>query len=185
MTWYPQSFADKVPMTDMNMRPNPGTGYPGRSYRFYTGDVVYAFGDGLSYSQFEHHLVAAPKKVAVQLEAGHECLSHRCKSVELSGDRCRELVFDVKMRVKNSGKHNGGHTVMLYSTPPAGRGSPRRQLVAFEKVFLGAEEERMVDFSVDVCRDLSLADEMGVRKVALGEHLLHVGTLKHSLSLRV
>ncbi|MCO5594215.1 hypothetical protein L7F22_048240 [Adiantum nelumboides] len=29
MTWYPESFTRRVPMTDMNMRPNPSRGYPG------------------------------------------------------------------------------------------------------------------------------------------------------------
>ena len=43
----------------------------------------------------------------------------------------------------------------------------------------------MVAFKVDVCRDLSVVDELGNRKVALGSHTLHVGDLKHTLDLRV
>ncbi|KAJ1438269.1 Immunoglobulin-like fold [Sesbania bispinosa] len=35
MTWYPKDFI-KVPMTDMRMRADPTSGYPGRTYRFYT-----------------------------------------------------------------------------------------------------------------------------------------------------
>ena len=34
MTSYPQSYVDKVPMSNMNMRPDLSNGYPGRSYRF-------------------------------------------------------------------------------------------------------------------------------------------------------
>ncbi|PWA97430.1 Fibronectin type III-like domain-containing protein [Artemisia annua] len=34
MTWYPQSFAETVNMTNMNMRPDPVTGHPGYTYRF-------------------------------------------------------------------------------------------------------------------------------------------------------
>ncbi|KAA8536487.1 hypothetical protein F0562_028965 [Nyssa sinensis] len=75
MTWYPQSYADKVPMTNMNMRADPSTGYPGRTYRFYTGDTIYTFGDGISYSLFKHHLAQAPKQVSIPLEEGHACLS--------------------------------------------------------------------------------------------------------------
>ncbi|KAA8536488.1 hypothetical protein F0562_028966 [Nyssa sinensis] len=75
MTWYPQSYADNVPMTNMNMRPDPSTGYPGRTYRFYSGETVYEFGDGLSYSQFKHHLVKAPMLVSIPLEEGHVCHS--------------------------------------------------------------------------------------------------------------
>ncbi|WCJ23391.1 beta-xylosidase 1 [Euphorbia peplus] len=35
MTWYPQSYLAKVPMTEMGLRPDPSKDYPGRTYRFY------------------------------------------------------------------------------------------------------------------------------------------------------
>lgn len=53
MTWYPQGFI-KVPMNVMNMRPNFSKGYPGRTYRFYTGNTVFQFGHGLSYSNYSY-----------------------------------------------------------------------------------------------------------------------------------
>jgi xylan 1,4-beta-xylosidase len=47
VTWYPQSFLQKkAPMTNMVMRANPARGYPGRTYRFYTGPTIYPFGKG-------------------------------------------------------------------------------------------------------------------------------------------
>ncbi|XP_020082655.1 beta-xylosidase/alpha-L-arabinofuranosidase 2-like [Ananas comosus] len=185
VTWYPQSFADSVPMTDMRMRPDPSTGYPGRTYRFYTGDTVYSFGDGLSYTDYTHHLVQAPKLVSIPLEEGHSCYSSRCKSVDLAGSRCENLAFDVQLRVRNSGRMPGGHTVFLFSTPPAVHNAPKKHLLGFEKVFLGPRGEGDVAFRVDVCKDLSLVDEEGNRRVALGSHVLHVGNLKHSLTLRI
>ncbi|GER31836.1 beta-xylosidase 3 [Striga asiatica] len=48
MTWYSESFTG-VPMSDMNMRPDPCRNYPGRTYRFYTGDTVHNFGYELIY----------------------------------------------------------------------------------------------------------------------------------------
>ncbi|XP_020221134.1 beta-xylosidase/alpha-L-arabinofuranosidase 1-like, partial [Cajanus cajan] len=57
MTWYPQSYVDKVPMTNMNMRADPATGYPGRTYRFYKGETVFSFGDGISFSSVEHKIL--------------------------------------------------------------------------------------------------------------------------------
>ena len=36
-TWYPESFVQGVSMLDMRMRPDVQEGYPGRTYRFYTG----------------------------------------------------------------------------------------------------------------------------------------------------
>lgn len=55
MTWYPKDFV-KVPMTDMRMRHDQGSGYPGRTYshRFYNGLKVYEFGYGLSYTNYSY-----------------------------------------------------------------------------------------------------------------------------------
>lgn len=184
VTWYPESFT-KVPMTDMRMRPDPSTGYPGRTYRFYTGDTVYAFGDGLSYTSFAHHLVSAPKQLALQLAEGHTCLTEQCPSVEAEGAHCEGLAFDVHLRVRNAGERSGGHTVFLFSSPPAVHNAPAKHLLGFEKVSLEPGQAGVVAFKVDVCKDLSVVDELGNRKVALGSHTLHVGDLKHTLNLGV
>ncbi|KAM1075183.1 hypothetical protein ACFX1X_020339 [Malus domestica] len=185
MTWYPQSYVDKVPMTNMNMRPDASKGYPGRTYRFYTGETVYSFGDGLSYSTFNHKLVRAPKLVSIPLEEGHVCHSSSCKSLDVMEERCKNLVFDIHLGVKNAGSMSGSHTVMLFSSPPAVHKSPQKHLLGFEKVFLSAQREALVKFNVDVCKHLSVVDELGNRKVALGEHVLHVGSLTHSFSVRI
>lgn len=184
ISWYPQSYT-KISMTNMNMRPDPKTGYPGRTYRFYTGPTVYNFGDGLSYSEFSHHLVKAPKLVSIPLEQGHICLSSKCKSVDTLDYTCQNLVFDIHLRVKNAGKLKGSHTVFLFNSPPSVHNSPQKHLLAFEKVHLGAMSEGIVSFNIDVCKDLSVTDELGNRKLAVGEHVLHVGSLKHSLNLRI
>lgn len=184
MTWYPQDYADKVNMTDMNMRPNPSTGYPGRSYRFYKGPVVFAFGDGLSYSKFNHHLVKAPKLVFVPLEEGHVCRSSVCKSVATMESTCKNLAFDVHLRVKNAGNMSGSHTVFLFTSPPHVHNAPQKHLLGFQKVHLEPQAEGSVSFNVDVCKHLSVVDENGERKLGLGKHVLHVGSLKHSLNVR-
>ncbi|XP_047982962.1 beta-xylosidase/alpha-L-arabinofuranosidase 1-like [Salvia hispanica] len=185
MTWYPESYADTVDMTDMHMRPNPATGFPGRSYRFYKGPTVFSFGDGLSYTTFSHELVAAPKVVSLALEEGHACLSSECKSIEAVEERCENLAFDIHLRVKNVGEMRGSHTVLLFSSPPQQHNAPQKQLVGFQKMHIEAGGEGVARFDVDVCKHLSVVDENGKRKVGLGEHLLHVGSLKHSLTVRV
>ncbi|KAJ0700434.1 putative glycosidase [Helianthus annuus] len=185
MSWYPQSYTEKVNMTNMNMRPDPATGYPGRTYRFYKGDTVYTFGDGLSYSEFRHHLVKAPKLVSVPLEEGHVCRSSKCKSIDTVEQTCKNLAFNIHLRVTNSGTMGGSHTVFLFSSPPAVHGAPKKHMLGFQKVHLAPRQRSVVRFGVDVCKDLSLVDEVGNKKVALGQHVLHVGSLKHSLTVRI
>lgn len=185
MTWYPQSYVDKVPMTNMNMRPDPATGYPGRSYRFYKGETVYAFGDGLSYSTVEQNLVSAPQLVSVPLAEDHECRSLECKSVAVAEQHCQNLSFDVHLSVKNNGRMSNSHTVFLFYSPPSVHNAPQKHLLGFEKVFLAGKSQSLVKFKVDVCKDLSVVDEAGNKKVALGQHMLHVGDLKHTLSIRI
>ncbi|CAI0375654.1 unnamed protein product [Linum tenue] len=191
MSWYPQSYADKIPMTNMNMRPDNGTGYPGRTYRFYTGETVYTFGDGLSYSKVSHELIQSPaKSLSIPLHADHYCRSSECRSVDAAeaGEICggSSGIMELHLKVQNDGEGmKGSHTVFLFTTPPAVHGSPRKQLVGFEKVWLEAGGEAVVKFNVDVCKDLSVVDELGNRKIALGEHVLHVGDLKHSFTIGI
>lgn len=188
MTWYPQSYLAKVPMTNMNMRPDVATGYPGRTYRFYTGETVYGFGDGLGYANVSHQLVKAPTQLSVPLAENHVCYtSLDCKSIEANlEETCNNLGFDIHLKVKNNNASiDGGHTVFLFSTPPDVHNAPQKHLLGFEKVFLRGGEERSVRFKVDFCKDLSVVDEVGSRKIALGEHVFHVGDLKHSLSVRI
>ncbi|KAL6513156.1 Endo-1,4-beta-xylanase 2 [Orobanche gracilis] len=185
MTWYPQSYVENVNMTDMNMRRNAATSYPGRTYRFYNGHTVFSFGDGLSYTEFHHQLVMAPKMVTVPLQEGHVCGSSMCKSVDATERSCNALGVDIHLRVENVGRISGSHVVFLFSSPPQVHNAPQKHLLGFQKVDLAPKAKSTVRFNVDVCKDLSLVDEKGNKKVALGEHVIHVGNLKHSLTLKI
>lgn len=185
MTWYPQSYVDKVDMTIMNMRPDPATSYPGRTYRFYTGKPVFSFGEGLSYSKFSHSLAKSPKFVSLSLEDRHVCRSTTCKSVDAVDKGCKNLAFDIHLKVKNEGQMSGSHTVLLFSSAPSVHNAPQKHLLGYEKIHLAPQTEGLVRFNVDVCKHLSVVDELGNRKVALGEHILHVGDVKHSFTVRL
>nr|OQO22580.1 hypothetical protein B0A51_11843 [Rachicladosporium sp. CCFEE 5018] len=52
ITQYPASYADEVSIFDIDLRANASSGYPGRTYKYYTGKAVRAFGYGLSYTKF-------------------------------------------------------------------------------------------------------------------------------------
>ncbi|KAF7048457.1 hypothetical protein CFC21_057217 [Triticum aestivum] len=199
VTWYPQDYLQKAPMTNMAMRADLARGYPGRTYRFYTGPTIHPFGHGLSYTKFTHTLAHAPAQFTVQL-AGHHAaaasslnttkhLGRAAADVRVSHARCEGLSIPVHVDVKNVGDRDGAHTVLVYASPPAAaaaaHGAPARQLVAFEKVHVPAGGVARVEMGLDVCNELSVADRDGVRRIPVGEHTLTIGELTHLVTLGV
>ncbi|XP_024960472.1 beta-xylosidase/alpha-L-arabinofuranosidase 2-like [Cynara cardunculus var. scolymus] len=182
MTWYPRSYLMSVPMDNMNMRPDPSTGHPGRSYRFYRGETVYPFGYGLSYSLYVHRLIKAPKTVSIPLNNSSSTID----SIDATDDVCNGLTFDVNMMVTNIGKMSGSHSILLFSNPPPViHNSPTKQLVDFKRIKLSPWERTSVSFKIDVCKQLSVVDEDGKWKVPLGKHGLQIGDVEHSVSLKI
>ncbi|XP_042476862.1 probable beta-D-xylosidase 2 [Macadamia integrifolia] len=189
MTWYPQDYVTKLPMTNMAMRADPARGYPGRTYRFYKGPVVYPFGHGLSYTNFVHTIAAAPTLVSVPLGGGH---SHpntsalwKSSSVRITHAKCNRLSVGLQVDVKNTGIMDGTHTLLVYSASPAGKDwAPHKQLVAFEKVQVPAGSQRRVGINIHVCKFLSVVDKNGIRRIPMGEHNLHIGDVRHPFTLQ-
>ncbi|RYC56244.1 hypothetical protein CHU98_g9963 [Xylaria longipes] len=50
VTQYPGDYVNQVPMTNMNLQ--PGSGNPGRTYKWYSKAPVFPFGYGLQYTSF-------------------------------------------------------------------------------------------------------------------------------------
>ncbi|KAL3727786.1 hypothetical protein ACJRO7_032521 [Eucalyptus globulus] len=187
VTWYPQEYVAKVPMTNMNMRANPAKGYPGRTYRFYKGPVVYPFGYGMSYTSYRHSLVEAPTQVSVpvaSLSAAYRNSSLLSAGIRAAHVNCDPASLGFHVDIENTGSMDGTHTLLVFSTPPEGKWSPARQLIGFEKVHVSAGSQRRVRIDVRVCEHLSVVDEFGIRRIPIGEHKLHVGDLEHSMTLQ-
>lgn len=187
VTWYPQEYVAKVPMTNMNMRANPAKGYPGRTYRFYKGPVVYPFGYGMSYTSYRHSLVKAPTQVSVpvaSLSAAYRNSSLLSAGIRAAHVNCDAASLGIHVDIENTGSMDGTHTLLVFSTPPEGKWSPARQLIGFEKVHVSAGSQRRVRIDVRVCEHLSVVDEFGIRRIPIGEHKLHVGDLEHSMTLQ-
>lgn len=192
MTWYPESFT-RIPMTDMNMRADPSRGYPGRTYRFYTGPRIYDFGQGLSYTNYTYNLLSAPSKLSLlgSIKAGSENnMQHKNGYDELDYihvddmEFCGSLIFHVQVLVMNKGDMDGSHVVMLFSRVPKNfKGAPERQLIGFDRVHTvsyGSTETRIM---VDPCEDLSIVNELGKRVLPLGDHTLMLLNLEHIVSI--
>lgn len=191
MTWYPESFTN-VPMNDMRMRADSAHDYPGRTYRFYTGNIVYGFGQGLSYTNYTYKILSAPNKLSLSglLRAGFSR-----KVVHEVGDglnyinidevtSCDSLKFSVRISVTNVGNMDGGHVVMLFSrAPKAIKGVPEKQLVGFDRVHTFSYGSTTTSILVDPCIHLSIANEYGKRILPLGDYRLVLGDLEHFVSV--
>ncbi|KAD5508410.1 hypothetical protein E3N88_16113 [Mikania micrantha] len=188
MTWYPQEYLTKVPMTNMGMRADPAHNYPGRTYRFYKGPVVYPFGHGLSYTTFQHSIAKAPTSLLVPMLSIHlknDNLTTLTNAVRVSHMKCSTLFTTLHIEVENTGTMDGPHTVMVFWSPPKGKWTMNKQLVAFQKVHVAAGGLQTVALDLHVCRHLSVVDRFGIRRVPMGEHILHIGDLKHSLRINL
>ncbi|KAL2531681.1 putative beta-D-xylosidase 6 [Abeliophyllum distichum] len=191
MTWYPESFTN-VPMSDMNMRADPSHNYPGRTYRFYTGDRLYGFGYGLSYTSFTYKILAAPSRLSlrgfIKDEPQRNVLSERSNAVDYilvdEVEYCNSLRFHVQISVTNNGDMDGSQVVLLFSRASKSfKGSPERQLIGFERVHTQSRGIAATSFYVDPCEHLSIADEHGNRILPMGDHILILEDIEHAVSI--
>ncbi|QHO44433.1 putative beta-D-xylosidase [Arachis hypogaea] len=195
VTWYPESFTN-VPMTDMSMRADPSRGYPGRTYRFYTGSRVYGFGHGLSYSDYSYKFLSAPSKLSLSKTIKHnsrKSLLSQLMKADYKVDyvrvdelqSCSSLSFSVHISVTNLGELDGSHVVLLFSRgPKVFEGSPEAQLVGFSRVHTTTYESTETSVLVDPCEHLSFADEQGKKILPLGNHILSLGMLSTLFQLK-
>lgn len=182
-TWYPQSYVDQVAMTNMNMRPNMTSNFPGRTYRFYKGPTLYPFGHGLSYSSFSPFIASAPSTILI-----HNATSSPPKKFDLVEDQppldtssinCLDLTFLIVVGVKNNGPRDGSNVVLVFWSPPTSNwvsGVPMTQLIGFERVEVRVGKTEYVNVKVNVCEGMSVVDEDGKRKVVIGKHTILVGS---------
>eukprot|EP01018_Ginkgo_biloba_P014421 Gb_10190 [translate_table: standard] len=182
MTWYPQQYVETVNMTDMNMRADRLTGFPGRTYRFYGGDLVYPFGYGLSYTVFNYSLgYKVPGAVNLKLGKGDHChpvegIASECSSIRVEETTCEGLFVKLVIEVANTGNRDGSDVVMVYAKPPSGiNGAPDKHLIAFRRVFVRIREKISVTFDMDLCRSLTIVDRSAYQILPAGEHSLVVG----------
>ncbi|KAL5714564.1 xylan 1,4-beta-xylosidase [Ranunculus cassubicifolius] len=189
MTWYPQDFT-KIPMTDMRMRPDAASKYPGRTYRFYQGKRVFKFGYGLSYSKYSYKFLPMEKNQlhlnqSENIQAIQSKDSIRYVSVsEMGTGNCEKLKLSAKVAVENPGEMAGKHPVLLFIKPSVHRsGSPLEQLVGFQSVHLNAGERTNVEFVLSPCEHLSRANEDGLMVMEEGSYFLTVENEKSQITV--
>lgn len=184
MTWYPKDFIN-IPMTDMRMRPDPSSGYPGRTYRFYQGPKVFEFGYGLSYTTYSYNFMpATPNTIHLNHQlisttrATHETSNKtRYLSVsDISTNICDKLKFSALVGVENSGDMAGKHPILLFMKHKISQGDTAslKQLVGFQSVSLNSRERGVIEFVLNPCEHLSTANEDGLMVIEEGYRYLVV-----------
>jgi beta-glucosidase len=120
-----------------------------RTYRYFKGTPLYAFGHGLSYTTFSYNGLQLP----------------------LSTIKGKNM--PVSVTVKNSGKVDGDEVVQLYVSG-SGSLAPTRSLKGFQRVFLKAGESKVIRFNLTPA-DLSIVDDKGYPKQFTGKVRIAVG----------
>lgn len=196
LTWYKNDYIGKIPMTSMALRPVADKGYPGRTYKFYGGpELLYPFGHGLSYTTFSYASPTTGASVTVRVGASWESCkkltykpgtsSSACPAVNVAGQACHDEV-SFKLTVANGGGRDGTHVVPVYTVPPAEvDDAPRKQLVAFQRVFVPAGGAVQVPFTLNVCKAFAIVEETAYTVVPSGVSTVLVGDDALSFSFPV
>lgn len=121
-----------------------------RTYRYFGGQVLYPFGYGLSYTEFEY----APIQMA---------------SVVKAGDNVK-----VSVNVRNTGKIDGEEVVQLYISSDGKGQMPLHALKGFERIFLRAGENKKVEFDLSP-RELGVVYNDGTLKISAGQRKITIG----------
>ncbi len=132
-----------------------------RNFRFESGKPLFAFGYGLSYTQFE---ISEPILSASKINAGEQ--------------------LKVSVEVKNTGDQAGAEVVQLYIRDHYSSVTrPRKELKRYHKVFVEAGEKRTITFDLGA-EDLAFFDEHMKWGVEKGAFSIMVGNSSRDEDLK-
>ncbi len=124
----------------------------GRTYRYFSGEPLYPFGYGLSFTRFQYRNLQANE---ARIKTGAN--------------------LRVSVEVKNSGAVAGDEVVQLYLTQlNASVPVPIRSLAGFHRVHLKSGESKVISFNLSP-RPLSVIDNNGKRVVLPGKVRIEAG----------
>ena len=129
----------------------------GRTYRYFDGKPLFAFGHGLSYTTFKFG-----------------------KGKMVTGADGKEFV----VKVKNTGKRDGDNVVQLYVSRPDDVEGPIKTLRGYKRVSLKAGEAAEVRIPIDDETFLWWNPATGRMNPMAGEYILHYGDTSDDAGLK-
>ena len=154
VTFY-KSVSDLPAFEDYSMK--------GRTYRYFTGEPLYPFGYGLSYTSFSYSSVDLSKKSAFPSDT-----------------------VGIHVKLKNTGNFDGDEVIQVYSKRPAnGNPQPIKSLVALQRITLKKGEEQTVSIPL-VVKDLRQWDySKEDYSVVPGMYDLFIGSSSADIRLQI
>lgn len=143
VTFY-RSTEELPEFTDYSMK--------GRTYRYLSGEALYPFGYGLSYTTFA------------------------VTNIQTDTDRITEAGVTVTMDVANCGNMAGRDTLQIYVKAER-EGTPNPQLKSFVKTALLPGEKKTVTCCLNPAA-FGLYDEHGCKKILPGTYTIYVGDIQ-------
>jgi hypothetical protein len=171
ITIYPASYVDAVSMFDMQMRPSPTN--PGRTYKFYTGQAIYEFGYGLSYTTFNYSWYNDTTNSVFSIGS----------LMQNNYNERKIQVHLYRVNVTNTGDRLGDDVVLAFITPPKhsinDQTPPIKKLFGFQRVKLDVGQTTQVFFSLNmeslltITREGSKWLEPGSYRILIGQKHMH------------
>jgi beta-glucosidase len=150
------STKELPPMSDYDLINNP------RTYMYFIKPVLYPFGYGLSYTQFEY------------------------SNLKLNSDKITENgEVELQFSIKNTGKFKGDEVAQIYvHDSDASIKVPINQLKRFERITLSPGESKTLSFKIPVSEFSFYSSEKNDFKIDPGKWEIQVGSSSKDIRLK-